>query len=216
MSHHTNNYYHEYTGEIDMDAPLHLQAILLPILGFPSWILCLPPLVWHFYQGNIAAGSLIAWITLANLFNAINALIWPRDNLLDWWNGDVWCDIHVRVQAGIVLGLATSTAMIVRKLAKVMDTRNITVSSSRSSRLKEKIWEVVWCWVVPLVFIILYYIVQPVRYMLLGITGCLAAYDTSWPSIVLSFMWVPIAMSFASYWAGSFPPFFFHQINMFC
>ena len=183
-------------------APLYPQAILLPIFAFPAWILCVPPLVWHFGQGNIAAGSAISWISLNNFYNSINPLIWPRDNLVDWWDGNVWCDIGVRIQVGTVVGLASSIAMIVRKLAKVMDTRNITMSSSRNSKLKEKAWEVLWCWGYPLLMIVLFYIVQPVRYLIFGIVGCVSGFDSSWPSIVLSFMWGPVTMCVAALYAS--------------
>jgi pheromone a factor receptor len=191
-----------YAPDAGPIAPFSYQAILFSIFSFAAWILCLPPMVWHSQQGNIAAGSLMAWIVFNNFFNSVNSLIWPRDNLLEWWDGNVWCDIHVRLQVGSTVGLAACTAMVTRKLALVMDTRNITVSSSGRSKVKEKVWEVVWCWGYPLLIIIVYYVVQPVRYMIYGIVGCKSAHDTSWPSIVLSFMWGPITMVFAAYWAG--------------
>ncbi|KAF1850864.1 STE3-domain-containing protein [Cucurbitaria berberidis CBS 394.84] len=182
-------------------APLYPQAVLLPVLGFPAWLLCVLPMIWHFSQRNIAAGSLILWIVMNNFFNSINPLIWPRDNLIDWWDGNVWCDINVRIQIGGIVGLAASTAMIVRKLAKVMDTRNMTVSSSRNSKIKEWVLDVLWCWVYPMVLIMVYYVVQPVRYLLYGIVGCISAFHTSWPSMVLGFMWGPITMLVAAYYA---------------
>lgn len=182
-------------------APRSAQVTLLPIIAFPAWLLCVPSLVWHFRQGNVAAGSLILWVSMMNFFLSINALIWPRDNLDEWWNGNVWCDINIRVHIGAMVGTTASVAMIVRKLAKVMDTNNITVSSSRGSKMKEAILEITWCWIYPLVLIIIYYIVQPVRYMIYGIVGCVAGYDTSWPSVVLSFMWAPITTVIAAGYA---------------
>jgi len=182
-------------------APLYPQAILFPLFAFPSWLLCVPSLVWHFSQGNIAAGSVVTWVVLNNFYNAINPLIWPRDNLTEWWDGNLWCDIGIRIQVGTNVGIAASTVMIIRKLARVMDTRNIIVSSSRNSKVKEKIWEVVWCWGFPMLMILLFYIVQPIRYFIFGIMGCISAYDTSWPSIVLIIMWAPITMLVAAYYA---------------
>jgi pheromone a factor receptor len=185
-----------------MDLSYYPQAVLLPILAFPSWILCIPPLFWHFRQSNIAAGSLILWVGLINFFNSINPLIWPRDNLPEWWDGKGWCDINVRIQVGAVVGTTASAAMIVRKLAKVMDTSNITVSVSRQSKIKEKVLEVVWCWVYPLVLIIVYYVVQPARYFIYGISGCLSTFDPTWPSVVLIIMWAPITTLVAACYAG--------------
>jgi pheromone a factor receptor len=184
------------------NAPLYPCAILFPIFAFPSWILCIPPLFWHFHQGNIAAGSLFLWVIMVNFFNSINPLIWPRDNLDEWWNGNVWCDINVRLQIGATAGTTASAAMIVRKLAKVMDTRNITITPSRASKMKEKILEIVWCWVYPVVLVLIYYIVQPIRYFIYGIVGCWSAYDDSWLSIVLGGMWPPITILVATGYAG--------------
>ncbi|KAG9195866.1 hypothetical protein G6011_00987 [Alternaria panax] len=183
------------------NAPLYPTAVLFPAFAFPSWLLCIAPMIWHFRQANIAAGSLILWIILANFFNSVNAFIWPRDNFQEWWEGAVWCDIHVRLQVGSYVGMTASVAMVIRKLAIVMDTRNMTVSTSRNSKMWTKIWEVVWCWVAPCFLIALYYVVQPARYFIYGIVGCVSAYDSSWLSIVLSFMWPTIGMLFASYWA---------------
>jgi pheromone a factor receptor len=196
-------------------APLHPQAIILPLIAFPSWILCLSPLVWQFRQGNIAAGSLILWVILANFFLSINPLIWPRDNLDEWWDGKIWCDLHIRIQVGAAAGTTASAAMIVRKLAKVMDTSNMTVSSSQYSQRKEMALEILWCWVYPLVLIIVYYVIQPIRYIIYGIVGCLAAYDQSWPSVVLSFMWGPITTLVAACYAGKSLLFQYHQFEQY-
>ncbi|KAJ5020996.1 pheromone A receptor-domain-containing protein [Bipolaris maydis] len=191
------------SGAVDVldSGTAYPQGNPFPAFAFPAWILCVPAMVWHFRQANIAAGSNVLWIILHNFFNSINALIWPRDNLLEWWDGNVWCDIHVRIQVASYVGVAASAAMITRKLARVMDTRNITVSSSRSSRVREKIWESVWCWGAPMVLAIVYYVVQPARYTIYGIVGCQSTYDNSWPSLVLSIMWFPITMAFATFWS---------------
>lgn len=185
-----------------IDAPISTQAILFPAVAFPSWILCIPSMVWHFRQANVAAGSIILWLMLHNFFNSVNALIWPRDNVQEWWDGRVWCDIHVRIQVGSYIGAAASSAVIMRKLARVMDTRNITVSTSRSSKTRERIWEILWCWAAPMALVIVYYVVQSARYFIYGIVGCVPAYDPSWLSLVLNVLWFPVTTMFAAYWSS--------------
>jgi pheromone a factor receptor len=182
--------------------PLYPTAVIIPILAFPSWVLCIPPLYWHFSQRNIAAGSLILWMAMINFFTFINPLIWPRDNVLEWWDGSVLCDIQVHIQACIVVAFNSCTAVIARKLARIMDTRNITVAPSKTDRKKEKIFEILWCWGFPLFMMVLYYIAQPARYFIFAISGCIAAYDTSWPSIVVSWMWGPITTFVGAFYAG--------------
>jgi pheromone a factor receptor len=182
--------------------PLYPMAVILPALALPAVLLDIPPMIWHFSQQNIAAGSLMAWVTLLNLMCFINPIIWPRDNMDDWWDGNVFCDVQARIQVGAVVALASCTAMIMRRLARVMDTRNITVVPSRNTRVREKSLEILWCWGYPIFMMVVYYIVQPVRYFIFGISGCYFAYDSSWPSLVLSYMWNPITMCFATYYAS--------------
>ncbi|PVI07560.1 STE3-domain-containing protein, partial [Periconia macrospinosa] len=182
--------------------PIYPVAVIVPILAFPATILCIPPMIWHFTQRNIAAGSLMLWMIFLNFPNAINPLIWPRDNLNDWWDGQGFCDIQARLQVGAVIALQSCTGVVARRLANVMDTGNITVAPSRNHRIRERCIEVVFCWVLPVLLMIIYYIVQPMRYYLYGISGCVAAYDPSWPSIVLVYMWAPIAAFAASYYTG--------------
>ncbi len=181
--------------------PIHPSAVLFSLLAFPSWILCVAPIICHFSKPNIAAGSLVLWITLNNFFDSINPMIWSRDNIEEWWDGKIWCDIQVRIQVASTVSIAACTVMIVRKLAKVMDTRNITMSTG-NTEIKENILEIMWCWAYPMVMIIVYYVVQPGRYMLIGIVGCISEFDESWPSMVLSFMWAPITMLVAACYAS--------------
>ncbi|KAJ4302857.1 a-factor receptor [Kalmusia sp. IMI 367209] len=182
--------------------PLYPQAVALPILAFPAWILCILPMVWHFSQRNIAAGSLILWMIVLNFFNSINPIIWPNDNMANWWNGEGLCDIEVHVQVGAVVALAACTAVIARRLANVMDTSNITMVSSQRSVLIEKLLEIGFCWVYPIIMMITYYIVQPFRYFLFGISGCVAAFSSSWPSLVVVWMWGCITTLVAAFYAG--------------
>jgi pheromone a factor receptor len=192
---------------------IYSTAIIFSVLSWLSWLLCIAPLIWHFSQRNVAAGSLVLWIILTNFSLGINPMIWPRDNVEEWWNGVVWCDINVRIQVGAQGGLGASMVMILRRLAKVMDTRNITVVPNRSSRIKGQLVELVWCWGYPLILVLLYIPVQSVRYNIWGIEGCISAYRPTWQSLVLSAMWAPITMTVAVYYAGNIPTLMSH-INM--
>ena len=183
------------TSELNRIYP---NTIILSTLSFSSVVLCIPPLIWHFSQRNIPAWSLILWITVINIYNAVNPLIWQNDNIDEWWNGNIYCDIQVRVLVGSVAALPACITMIMRKLARVMDTRNITIAPSRSSKRKEMVLEVLWCWGYPLILILAYYIVQPNRYYIYTSSGCGVSFDASWPSAALNWIWTPITMFFAS------------------
>ncbi|KAF2639015.1 STE3-domain-containing protein [Massarina eburnea CBS 473.64] len=182
--------------------PIYASAVIVPVLAFPACFLCIPPMIWHFNQKNIAAGSLMLWLGFLNFFNAINPLIWPRDNISEWWKGDGLCDVQVRIQVGATVAITSCIVVIARRLSNVMDTRNITVAPSKSSRVSERVLEIVCCWVIPILIMIVYYVVQRARYFIFAISGCTAAFDASWPSIVLVWIWGPIAACIAFYYAG--------------
>jgi pheromone a factor receptor len=184
------------TGEI------YPTAIIFSILAWFSWLLCIAPLVWHCSQRNVAAGSLVLWIILTNISLGINPMIWGRDNVEEWWDGIVWCDINVRIQIGALVSLGACVAMILRRLCQVMDTRNITVAPSRSSKTRQQLIEFGWCWGYPLVMILLYIPVQSVRYNIWGIEGCISAYRPNWQSLVLNVVWIPITTIVVAYYAG--------------
>ncbi|KAF2272753.1 STE3-domain-containing protein [Westerdykella ornata] len=182
--------------------PLYTNAIILPILAFPSWVLCILPLIWHFSQRNIAAWSQICWIILFNFCNFINPLIWPRDNTSEWYDGRGLCDIEVRIFISGGVALPACTAMIMRKLAKVMDTSNLTMIPSRNRVRYEKTLEIFWCWGYPAIMSILYYIVQSRRYYIFAISGCNAPLSLSWVSVVLMAMWPLITIVVGALYAG--------------
>lgn len=192
----------EYMGEYNDTGKIYPIAILFSTLGWSSWLLCIAPLIWHVSQRNVAAGSLVLWIILCNFSLGINSLIWGRDNLAQWWDGVIWCDINVRIQIGAQVALGASVAMILRRLAKVMDTRNITVSLSRSSKLRGQLVEAGWCWGYPLVIILLYIPVQSARFNIWGIEGCISAYRPNMRSLFLTVIWMPVTMMVVFYYAG--------------
>ena len=184
------------TGEI------YPTAILFSTLAWFSWLLCIAPLVWHFSQRNVGGWWVFLWIILTNFPLGINAIIWSHDNVDEWWDGIVWCDINVRIQVGAQVSLGAAVAMILRRLAQVMDTRNITVAPSRSSKMRRQLVELAWCWGYPLVLILFYIPIQSVRYHIWGIEGCNSAYRPDWKSLVLNAMWVPTTMALVVYYAG--------------
>ncbi len=177
-------------------------AIAVPILSFITLVLCLPPFVWHVKNRNIAASSLVFWILLNNIFNFINALIWPTDDITSWWNGAVLCDIEVKLMTAAAVGLNGSMACVVRNLAQVMDTKRTVLEPSRARRRRETALNVLFCFGCPIYLMAIHYIVQPNRYYLFAISGCTTSYDNSWPSIVLIFIWPPILCILAAYYGG--------------
>ncbi len=172
----------------DSAVPRSLSSILLPTLAGLSVVLCLPPLVTHLESRNVAAAVLVFWITLDNIFNFINPLIWPTDDLETRWNGHGLCDIEVK------LNLASSTAIpgalicIFRQLAIILDTDNTTLVPSRGQRRRRIAFEAFFCIICPLYMVAAHFVVQTFRYYIFAISGCVPSFDSSWPGIILIFI----------------------------
>ncbi|KAI9882564.1 MAG: hypothetical protein M1823_005686 [Watsoniomyces obsoletus] len=187
-----------------LDAPLQFRrspgAVILPLLAFLGIVLIIPPAVWHARNRNIAACSLIFWITLSNLFCFINALIWPTDDISRWWNGVGLCDIQVKLTWAFSVGAACSLACIMRNLARVLDVDRSGARSGSASRKRQTIIDLLWCFACPIWVMAVDYIVQSNRYYIFTIAGCTPAIDESWLGIVLILMWAPIFCVVASFY----------------
>ncbi|KAL1967693.1 hypothetical protein VTN77DRAFT_2950 [Rasamsonia byssochlamydoides] len=177
------------------------QAIAIPILSLLAIILSIPPLVWHSANRNFPASSLIGWFLVNDVFNVANALIWPTDDVDSWWSGAGLCDVEVKLMIASYIGLPGALLCIFRSLAEVMDSDRATLVPSRAQRLRKRAVEIFFCLGLPVLAMIAHYPVQPNRYILLTISGCMSTFDNSWPGIVLSYFWPPVVCLLAG-WYG--------------
>ncbi|KAL6713188.1 a-factor receptor [Lecanora helva] len=176
----------------DTDYPITPTAIAVPVLAFITIILDIAPLAWHIRNRNLAASSLVFWVLLPNLMNVINAVIWPTDNTASWWDGSGLCDVEAKLMIALSFVLVASLLCIMRSLARVLDTRRTVLSPSRSQRRQQMIIECLLCFGSPIYSMIAHYIVQPSRYYVFAISGCVTSVDNSWPKLALIYIWPPI------------------------
>ncbi|KAG0156000.1 hypothetical protein PDIDSM_3176 [Penicillium digitatum] len=178
----------------------HPQAVVLPILSSVSIALAIPALILHGKNRNFPASSLICWSILLNLFNIINSLIWPTDDVASWWDGAGLCDIEVKFMAAGYLGVPGSLACIFRSLAIVLDTDRATLVPSKGQRWRNRFMEILFCIAVPVIAMITQIIWQKSRYFLFSISGCVNNFDESWVSLVFAWIWPPIICLIAAYY----------------
>ncbi|KAJ5518330.1 Fungal pheromone STE3 GPCR [Penicillium expansum] len=178
----------------------HPQAVVLPVLSFSSIALAIPPLILHGKNRNFPASSLIFWSILLNLFNIINALTWPTNDVESWWDGSGLCDIEVKFMAAGYLGIPGSLVCVFRSLAIVLDTDRATLVPSKGQRWRNQFMEILFCIVVPITAMITHIIWQKSRYMLFTISGCVNNFDESWVSLVFAWIWSPIICLIAAYY----------------
>lgn len=182
------------------------QAIAAPIISFLALLLCIPPLVWHSSNRNLAASFLTAFVIICDLLNIINAIIWPTDDVNSWWNGSILCDIQVKLNIGIQVGMPGALVCIFRNLALVMDTENTVLVPSKTQRLRAVAIELFFCAGIPVLAMVAHFIVQPNRYFIIAIAGCSVSYDDSWLAILLSITWPPIICLIAAVYCGMLSP----------
>ncbi|KAL8634081.1 hypothetical protein Q9189_000327 [Teloschistes chrysophthalmus] len=176
-------------------------AIIFPTLVLITLFLDLPPFVWHIKNRNLAASNLIAWTILFNLFSFVNALVWPTDDIPNWFHGFVLCDIEAKLQLAATFGISGSLACIMRSLAKVLDTKRTVLSLTKRQRNGERAINILLCFGGPVYVMAIHYVVQPTRYYIIAISGCNHSLDNSWPTIVLVVMW-PVVLCLVAVYYG--------------
>jgi pheromone a factor receptor len=188
-------------GSSDHSRPI--GAILIPLLSIIAILLDIPPIIWHARNRNIGSTSLILWLIVLNSCNFLNALIWPRDDLSNWWKGQVYCDIQVRlIIGGAYGGLPGAVLCIMKALARVLDSKRTVVNASTTDRRRQHVLDGLLCLGLPILFMMVLYIVHAYRYYIVGIMGCDTPLDRSWVTFALLFIWPPIILIISSYYAS--------------
>lgn len=165
--------------------PAYASAVVLAILSFVTMLLILPPMLWHFRSRNIGATALVAWSSILLLFNFINAILWPNDNINSWYSGNGLCDVEVKIEIASEIGRPASLACILRALAAVLDTDRATLLKTKAQRRRNLIVDLSWVVGFPLLSMLFHYIVQTRRYLLYGISGCVPAAGANLATVFL-------------------------------
>lgn len=184
------------------DIGLSPAGILFVVLSLLTTLFSIPPFYWHIKHRNLAASALIFWIIIVNCFYFINALIWPDDNLDNWWYGSGFCDLEVKLQVAAGQGIPASLICIMRNLARVLDTSRTVLQPTSAQRRRRIIVDCLLCFGAPVYAMLAHLIIQDARYYIFAIAGCLPSYDNSWPSIVLIHIWSPIGAVIAVYYSS--------------
>lgn len=183
--------------------PRYTLAVVLPVLSFFSIAVSIIPLALHAKNRNIATTSLILWYILLNTFNIINSLVWPTDDLESAWDGTGLCDVEVKFIVGGYFAVPGALVGIFRGLAIVLDTSRATLVPSRKQRWRNRILDIVFCFLLPVISMVLHVVWQKHRYLLYAISGCVVDLDESWVSFALCFIWPPVICFIAAFYCCS-------------
>ena len=178
------------------------MAVVVPVLACFAVILDIAPLVWHIKNRNLPAASLVFWVVLSNVFDTVNALIWPTDDVSNWWPGFVLCDVEVKLMLATTVGIPGGLACIMRNLALVLDTEGSYLAPTRAQRRKRLAFDFFLSIGMPIFSMAIHYVVQPNRYYIFQIAGCMTSLDDSWPTVILVWIWPPILCLICAYYGG--------------
>ena len=180
------------------------MAVISFAAALSGFLLCIPPLICQVTHRNLASSCLIGYIMISDAFYAINALIWSHGDVNSWWDGVGLCDVEVKVQIGYQVALPGTLFCIFYNLAEVMDTDRVPLVPSKAQRLRKRALEITFCFVIPLIAMVLHFICQPFRYGILGVTGCTQSFDESWVSFALVYGWPPVICLLAAVYCGEY------------
>ncbi|KAL2074949.1 hypothetical protein VTL71DRAFT_8729 [Oculimacula yallundae] len=179
-----------------------INAIALPIFAFLALLITYLPLRSFYRVKNIAACSIMFVLIVINLMALINGIIWPTDDWTTWWSGYGLCDVEVLIRYPITMALATSLCCLSKGLADALDTEHAVFNQSVKMRRRKMVFDVLFCWGVPVMQMALHYTVQAGRYMVVPVWGCTDQLDNSWPVLLVIIVWCPIFALLNVYYAA--------------
>ncbi|KAG8768187.1 a-factor receptor [Ceratobasidium sp. 428] len=123
----------------------------------------------------------------------VNAIVWA-DNIDD--SAPVWCDISSRLVVGLSVGLTASGLCIQRRLYRIATAKQI--SDPCDSGKRELIIELTLGLGLPVLVVMLYYVVQVARYVIIEDIGCWPVTMYTALKIPTILMW-PVIITFSSF-----------------
>ena len=92
-----------------------------------SFCLLIPPFLWHIRSRNLPATILIFWLMYVDLMGFISTMIWSGDNFDEAWDGQVYCDIVGKLDAGSSVGKCCAIACVIMNLYFVLCAKHPTL-----------------------------------------------------------------------------------------
>lgn len=182
-----------------------VNAIVMPIFNGLAMLIVYLPMRDFYRKGNFAACSMIFAITMLNLYQFINAIIWQNDNQSTWFSGVGLCDIEVYSRYMFTTALLTTMACFIKNLADVFNTEEHSFAATSTMRSKKLFIDILFCWLLPVSQSIVHYFITLGRFGVFPVYGCYDEMDNSWPYIVVYLIWGPIFTLFAAFHGSEFP-----------
>ncbi|TRM58315.1 pheromone A receptor-domain-containing protein [Schizophyllum amplum] len=154
----------------------------LPVLSIVSVCIITVALPFKRVWRDIPTPCLLLWLLAWNLIHTVNAVMWAGNAGVRTL---VWCDLATKVALAALMGVAGCALCMLRVLEFLATARKPGPNTRRNTVAIE----ILFCVVIPLVYIILHFIVQDRRFNVVADIGCVASVHPSSLSLIL--MWLP-------------------------
>ncbi|KAL0068229.1 hypothetical protein AAF712_004614 [Marasmius tenuissimus] len=128
--------------------------------------------------------SLVVWLVVGNLIHGVNSLVWSGNTDI---HIPVWCDIVTKVLLAVAFALPASCFCMAANLELLASKRPLV--DTESARRKRLVFTIIICWVAPVIYTLLHFIVQHHRFDIIRDFGCTAAIHSSAASVLV--VWLP-------------------------
>lgn len=179
-------------------AAVNLFRILLNLVAA---VACWVPLRLFHKNGELAGASMVVAVALLNFFYAVNAVLWPTDDIGNWPQGYGWCDIQLVLWVPLETLNAAAVCAVMHNIANQVSLLRASGLTCEEKRRRRMVQALI-LFPVPSLQIVLYYFVIAMRYNISGIIGCQAVFDPDWVFLVFFVLPCPLFAMAAAYFAG--------------
>jgi hypothetical protein len=167
------------------------------VFSFLGVLLCIEPAYfnWRVPGRPWSARIFVGWVFIYNLLSFIDSIVWASETLADWPDGNGYCDIGARIKTAFPIGVLGSTICLCLFLINSTNLAPSQKDMGPSNGVRRNMFDMFLGMVLPVIFVVLHYIVEPTQYGILGVAGCQSTTDTAWPTIILYSIW-PTLMTF--------------------
>ncbi|KAK2000931.1 hypothetical protein LX36DRAFT_385333 [Colletotrichum falcatum] len=165
------------------DAYLQANLVCRVVLALLANAGCLVPLRNLCRQGELAPTVFVGTVVVVNCLTVVNALVWRDDEVYQWWDGRVWCDLHAYLYQPLMPLYWLSIVAITRNLAQQMGLSRAGPLSGRE-RHRKRLVQALVMFPLPVVQAGLLYPISSQRYRIVTLTGCMWSGHPSWPLFV--------------------------------
>jgi pheromone a factor receptor len=181
-----------------------VNAVVLPIFSILAILCTILPVRQFWISRNFPAFNIILVNDLLCLQYCANAVIWRTDNINQWFNGYIYCDIQVATRFPLTVSLAFSLLRLTRTLANALDGKHMDFVDTEARMKRKLVLDILWCWTVPLLQTALSFLIMSGRYDIQAVYGCLALFDNTWLSLLVHTIWFPYLMVHTLYYSCKF------------